>query len=148
MSVQTYIYRFIVANFLTLYYNVCVLLMFAFNYMKNPFGDPFALKLRLEPPPCLTDPKYGTHKYIKVNNIKLHYVESGDPSKPLMIFVHGFPEFWYSWRHQILEFQKDYWCIAIDMRGYGDSERPDDVSSYKLDLLVNDIRELVSQLGK
>lgn len=67
MSVQTYVYRFIVANFLTIYYNVCVLLTFVFNYMKNPFGDPFALKLKLEPPSCLADPKYGTHKYIKVN---------------------------------------------------------------------------------
>lgn len=40
---------------------------------------------------------------------KIHHAESGDSSKPLMIFLHGFPEFWYSWRHQIVEFQKDYW---------------------------------------
>lgn len=44
-----------------------------------------------------------------LQNIKLHYVESGDSSKPLMLFLHGYPEFWYSWRHQIVEFSKDYW---------------------------------------
>ncbi|KAI8440450.1 hypothetical protein MSG28_001746 [Choristoneura fumiferana] len=67
------------------------------------------------------------------DNVKLHYLESGDPSKPLMIFLHGFPEFW---------------CIAVDMRGYGDSERPDDVSAYHFDLLVEDVRDLIRQLGR
>lgn len=40
--------------------------------------------------------------------IKIHYVHAGNPQNPLMLFVHGFPEFWYSWRHQLREFQKDY----------------------------------------
>lgn len=44
-----------------------------------------------------------------VQGIRLHYVEAGDSSKPLMLFVHGFPEFWYCWRHQITEFSKDFW---------------------------------------
>ncbi|XP_069355244.1 uncharacterized protein [Maniola hyperantus] len=113
----------------------------------NPFSDPWAMKLKLVPPACLFDPKYGVHKYIKANNIKLHYVDSGDQSKPLMVFLHGFPEFWYSWRHQIVHFNKDYRCIAVDMRGYGDSERPEGVSFYKMELLVDDIRDLIRQLG-
>lgn len=41
--------------------------------------------------------------------IRLHYVEAGDRNKPLMIFLHGFPEFWFCWRHQITEFSKDFW---------------------------------------
>ena len=45
---------------------------------------------------------------ISFQGVKIHYVEKGDPSKPLMLFVHGFPEFWYSWRYQITEFSKDY----------------------------------------
>ncbi|KAL4719489.1 hypothetical protein ACJJTC_015210, partial [Scirpophaga incertulas] len=81
-------------------------------------------------------------------DIKLHYVENGDPSKPLMIFLHGFPEFWYSWRYQILEFSKDYWCIAMDMRGYGHSERPEGLAPYKIELLVADVRDLIRQLGR
>ncbi|CAG4951296.1 unnamed protein product [Parnassius apollo] len=128
--------------------SVLVLVLFAIAYLKNPFRNPWDLKLRLVPPANLTDPKYGVHKYVKANNIKLHYVESGDASKPLMLFLHGYPEFWYSWRHQILEFKKDYWCVAVDMRGYGDSERPEGVSSYKIDLLVEDVRDFLRQLGR
>lgn len=44
-----------------------------------------------------------------LQGLKFHYVEKGDRSKPLMLMVHGFPEFWYSWRHQMKEFSKDYW---------------------------------------
>jgi hypothetical protein len=48
---------------------------------------------------ALTDKKHGQHKYINVNGLRLHYVEKGEPSpkSPLVIFLHGFPEFWYSW---------------------------------------------------
>ncbi|XP_072941881.1 uncharacterized protein [Epargyreus clarus] len=147
MSVSTFIYRFIVSNVLTLYYSLFFGAILGIKYITGLFSQT-PVKLKLEPPSCLTDPKYGMHKYIKANNIKLHYVESGDSSKPLMLFLHGFPEFWYSWRHQIVEFNKDYWCIAIDMRGYGDSERPEDVASYHIDLLIEDVRDLIRQLGK
>lgn len=141
------IYRFVWSNVLTVFYSFLALLMFAVEYLKNPFRSPWAQKLRLVPPKPLSDPIYGVHKYIKVNDIKIHYVESGDPTKPLMIFLHGFPEFWYSWRHQIVEFSKDYWCVAVDMRGYGDSERPEGVEHYKIELLVEDVRGLLRHLG-
>ena len=77
----------------------------------------------------------------------MHYVEKGDKSKPLMLFVHGFPEFWYSWRYQLKEFSKDYWTVAIDQRGYGDSEKLGKMSDYHLDNMVEDIRQLVKHLG-
>jgi pimeloyl-ACP methyl ester carboxylesterase len=79
--------------------------------------------------------------------VKLHYVESGDEEKPLMVFVHGFPEFWYSWRYQIKHFQKNYHVVALDMRGYNDSDKPSGVENYSLHLLVNDIKVLVESLG-
>ncbi|XP_045492507.1 epoxide hydrolase 1-like [Colias croceus] len=148
MSVITLLKHFVVSNALTLYYSMAIVIGFAVNYFKNPFRNPWATKVRLEPPARLSDPKYGVHKYLKANNIILHYVENGDPSKPLMVFLHGYPEFWYSWRYQLVEFSKDYWCIAVDMRGYCDSERPEEVSAYKIELLVEDIRDLVRQLGR
>lgn len=148
MSPCSYFQRVITTNLLTLYYTLKVIFMLALGCLIKPFSNPWALKLKLVPPARLTDPKYGVHKYIKVNNTVLHYVESGDSSKPLMIFLHGFPEFWYSWRHQIVDFQKDYWCIAVDMRGYGDSERPENVASYKIELLIEDVRDLIRQLGR
>jgi pimeloyl-ACP methyl ester carboxylesterase len=75
-------------------------------------------------------------------------VEKGDPSKPLIVFVHGFPEFWYSWRYQIKEFSKDYWTITIDQRGYGESEKPSSISAYHINNMADDIRALVKKLGE
>lgn len=49
--------------------------------------------------------------FVCQQGVRLHYVEAGDRNKPLILFVHGFPEFWYSWRHQITEFSKDYWYV-------------------------------------
>lgn len=140
-------YRFILGNVLSLIAGIGACLGIIINILRNPFKNPWATKLKLEPPAALSDPKYGVHKYIKANSVKLHYVESGDPSKPLMLFIHGFPEFWYSWRHQIVHFNKDYRCVAVDMRGYGDSERPEGVQHYKIELLADDIKDLVNELG-
>lgn len=147
MSYVTIFYRFIITNVRTLTGVFGAFVLIFITMVKNFFKNPWASKLKLEPPAELTDPKYGVHKYIKVNNIKLHYVESGDPSKPLMLFLHGYPEFWYSWRHQIVHFNKDYRVVAVDMRGYGDSEKPEDVSAYKIDYLIEDIRQLIRALG-
>ena len=66
----------------------------------------FHIKTRTSPPACLLDPKYGEHKYMTVNGVKIHYVESGDVTKPLLLFVHGWPQFWFAWRNQIEHFNK------------------------------------------
>lgn len=75
-------------------------------------------------------------------------MEKGDPKKKLILFVHGFPEFWYSWRYQLKEFSKDYHVIAIDQRGYNESDKPAKISDYHIDKMVGDIRQFVKQLGK
>jgi pimeloyl-ACP methyl ester carboxylesterase len=64
-----------------------------------------------------------------------------------MLLLHGFPEFWFSWRHQLKAFSKDYHVVAVDMRGYGDSDKPDGVASYTLDKLGKDIADLIPALG-
>jgi pimeloyl-ACP methyl ester carboxylesterase len=86
-----------------------------------------------------------THNFIQTNGIRLHYVTQGDG--PLMLFLHGFPEFWYSWRHQISEFAKDYKVVAIDLRGYNDSDKPTDVSAYAMPELIKDVQGVISGLG-
>ncbi|MBC6435319.1 alpha/beta fold hydrolase, partial [Nostoc sp. HG1] len=68
------------------------------------------------------------HEYITTNGVKLHYVTQGEG--PLMLMLHGFPEFWYSWRHQIPEFAQDFKVVAIDLRGYNDSDKPNEQSAY------------------
>ncbi|XP_054751070.2 epoxide hydrolase 1-like [Lytechinus pictus] len=98
-------------------------------------------------PECLDEPSLGTHKVISLKDIKLHIVESGDPKNPLMLFLHGFPECWYSWRHQIRTFNKDYHCVAFDMRGVGESDGPDGVSNYTMDKLVGDVHDMIKTLG-
>lgn len=108
----------------------------------------FHVKSRTVPPQCLLDPKLGEHKYVTVNNgQKIHYVESGDPSKPLLVFQHGFPEFWWTWRAQIKHFQQDYHVVALDMRGYNESGKPAGIESYYLMNMVDDLKGLVESQG-
>ncbi|GAB0092650.1 epoxide hydrolase 1 [Sergentomyia squamirostris] len=140
--------RIVVSYALTIYYNVKFMLLFLLAFIFKRNTRFWVVKDRPTPPKTLQDPKWGAHKYISVNGVKLHYVEKGDQNKPLMLFVHGFPEFWYSWRHQILEFSKDYWCVAVDMRGYADSEKPEGLDAYKIDNMVDDLRALVKALER
>lgn len=86
-----------------------------------------------------------THEYAEVNGIRLHYVTTGKGK--LLLFVHGFPEFWYTWKNQLLEFGRDYQAVAPDMRGYNLSSKPTEVEQYQVPYLVEDLRALVEQLG-
>ncbi|MBD2384339.1 alpha/beta fold hydrolase [Cylindrospermum sp. FACHB-282] len=86
-----------------------------------------------------------THAYITTNGVKLHYVTQGDG--PLMLMLHGFPEFWYSWRHQIPEFAKNFKVVALDLRGYNDSDKPKEQSAYVMDELIKDIEGVIQGLG-
>ena len=64
-----------------------------------------------------------------------------------MLMLHGFPEFWYSWRHQIPEFARDYKVVALDLRGYNDSDKPQDVDAYVMEELIRDIEGVIKGLG-
>jgi pimeloyl-ACP methyl ester carboxylesterase len=79
--------------------------------------------------------------------IRLHYVEAG--VGPLVVLLHGFPEFWYSWRHQIAPLaQAGYHVVAPDMRGYDLSDRPQSWRSYDASLLADDIAGLIHSFGE
>lgn len=85
------------------------------------------------------------HKYAEVNGVKLHYVCSG--SGKLMLFLHGFPEFWYEWKNQLAEFGQDHFAVAPDMRGYNLSDKPESLADYQVDVLVDDVKALADHLG-
>jgi pimeloyl-ACP methyl ester carboxylesterase len=85
------------------------------------------------------------HKYADVNNIRLHYVTVGKGK--LIMFLHGFPEFWYGWKNQLAEFGRDYQAVAPDMRGYNLSSKPAAVEQYRMKYLIGDIRALAEHLG-
>ena len=87
------------------------------------------------------------HRFVTTNGIKLHYVEQG--SGPLVVMCHGWPESWYSWRHQIPALAAaGFRAVAPDQRGYGQTEAPEAIDSYNILNLVGDIVGLVSALGE
>jgi pimeloyl-ACP methyl ester carboxylesterase len=87
------------------------------------------------------------HGFIETNGIRMHYVEQGQG--PLVLLCHGWPEFWYSWRHQIPALAAaGFRVVAPDQRGYGDTDAPDDVESYTHFNLVADLVGLVHALGE
>jgi pimeloyl-ACP methyl ester carboxylesterase len=85
------------------------------------------------------------HQTVEVNGVRLHYAKSG--SGQLMLFLHGFPEFWYAWKDQLNEFGRDHLAVAPDMRGYNLSSKPERVEDYRIPLLVEDVRALAANLG-
>ncbi len=84
-------------------------------------------------------------QYAEVNGIRLHYVSSGQGK--LIMFVHGFPEFWFEWQKQLIEFGQDYQAVAPDMRGYNLSDKPSDIEKYHVKDLIEDLRALAEHLG-
>lgn len=85
--------------------------------------------------------------YVDLTDVRLHYVEEGEG--PLVLLLHGFPDFWYSWRHQISPLaEAGFRVVAPDMRGYNTSDKPRGVRHYSLDRLATDVVELVSALGE
>ncbi len=89
-----------------------------------------------------------TDRTVATNGIHLHVVEAGPSSGPLVVLLHGFPEFWYGWRHQIPALAQAGFRVWVpDQRGYNLSDKPRGVSSYGLDLLARDILGLLDAAG-
>src|ERR1700692_3293385 len=87
------------------------------------------------------------HGFATTNGIKRHYVEAG--SGPLVVLCHGWPESWYSWRHQIPALaQAGFRVVAPDQRGYGKTDKPEPIEAYNILNLVGDIVGLVNALGQ
>lgn len=87
------------------------------------------------------------HGYANVGSLRLHYAECGS-GDDLVILLHGFPECWYSWRHQLPVLGEHYHVVAPDMRGYNLSDKPAGVENYRIELLVDDVIGLISYFGK
>src|SRR5713101_7059625 len=77
------------------------------------------------------EPTAIRHDYARVGEIRLHYAECGTSNEELVILLHGFPEFWYSWRHQLPVLGGHYHVVAPDMRGYNLSDKPPRVEDYR-----------------
>ncbi len=86
------------------------------------------------------------HRFVTTNGIKMHVAETG--SGPLVLLCHGFPESWYSWRHQLRALgAAGFHAIAPDMRGYGQTDRPKEVEAYDIFQLTGDLVGLINSMG-
>ncbi|XP_043281644.1 epoxide hydrolase 4-like [Venturia canescens] len=107
----------------------------------------FVLRQRDNPPPCLVDNSLGKHSYVKIKGVKFHYVEAGDRSNPLLLLLHGFPDCWLTWREQISPLSEHFRVVALDLKGFGDSDKPSNRRSYKIEILIDELRQFVLALG-
>jgi pimeloyl-ACP methyl ester carboxylesterase len=78
--------------------------------------------------------------------VKIHYASLG--SGPLVVMVHGFPDFWYTWRRQMEALSDTYQCVAVDQRGYNLSDKPKGVENYRIPLLVEDVAAVIKAVGR
>ena len=92
------------------------------------------------------DVNLGTHGYAKSGDLKIHYVTTG--KGPLVVMIHGFPDYWYTWRNQIPELAKHFQVVAIDQRGYNKSSQPDGVEPYAMPNLVNDVKSVIEHFDQ
>ncbi len=88
-----------------------------------------------------------THRVVETNGIRMRIAECG--SGPLIVMCHGFPESWYSWRHQLRAFaEAGFHAVAPDMRGYGETDRPEAIERYTIFHLAGDMVGLLDALGE
>lgn len=115
------------------------LLAFTFLLLILPFASAMAaddIESRVE------------HGYADSGGVKIHYAALGDKKNPLIVMIHGFPDYWYTWRDQMAALSKDYYCVAIDQRGYNLSDKPKGVENYDMRLLVGDVIAVIKHLGR
>ncbi len=86
------------------------------------------------------------HRYMQVGDLRFHYVTAGEG--PLLLLLHGFPEFWYSWRHQLRALAGDFRMVASDLRGYNHSDKPVGVEQYNTNRLARDVVGMIHALGE
>lgn len=84
-------------------------------------------------------------RWVDANGLRFHCVEAGDVNGQLVLLLHGFPEFWRSWKHQIPVLAEDFHVVAVDLRGYNLTDKP--ATGYSIDDLTDDIRALIAALG-
>ncbi len=86
------------------------------------------------------------HGYADNNGVRIHYATVG--GGPLVVMIHGFPDFWYSWHHQMEGLQSDFKVVAIDQRGYNLSDKPQGQENYAMAYLISDVAAVIRHLGE
>ena len=84
------------------------------------------------------------HRYAENGDVRIHYAIAGPEDAPLVVFVHGFPDFWYSWREQMAALEDRFRVAALDLRGYNLSDKPEGVANYAMPHLVADVAAVIA----
>ena len=84
------------------------------------------------------------HGHADSGGVKIHYATLGEG--PLVVMIHGFPDYWYTWRHQMAALAGTHQVVALDLRGYNRSDKPAGVASYKMPVLVTDVHAVIRHL--
>ncbi len=92
------------------------------------------------------DDELGTHGFVNSSGVKIHYVSRG--TGPLLVMLHGFPDYWYTWRKQMPVLAERFQVVAIDLRGYNKSDKPEGVDNYAMPKLVGDVKAVIDHFGK
>lgn len=87
-----------------------------------------------------------THGYADSDGVKIHYASLG--KGPLIVMIHGFPDYWYTWRAQMEALSDSYQVVALDQRGYNLSDKPKGIENYDMRLLVGDVAAVIKSLGR
>ena len=88
----------------------------------------------------------GKHGYAQSGDVKIHYVTKGEG--PLLVMIHGFPDYWYTWREQIPALSEHFQVVAMDQRGYNLSGKPEGLARYQMEELVRDVEAVIKHFGK
>jgi pimeloyl-ACP methyl ester carboxylesterase len=88
----------------------------------------------------------GEHHFVDSDGVKIHCVSKG--SGPLVVMLHGFPDFWYTWRKQIPAVAEHFQVVAMDLRGFNKSDQPEGVENYLMPKLVGDVKAVIEHFGK
>ena len=88
----------------------------------------------------------GEHGFVNSGGVQIHYVTAGEG--PLVVMLHGFPDFWFTWRKQIPAIAKNHQVVAIDLRGFNKSDKPEGVENYAMPKLVGDVEAVIKHFGR
>ncbi len=88
----------------------------------------------------------GEHGFVDSQGVKIHYVTRGQG--PLLVMLHGFPDYWYTWRKQMPALAEQFQVVAVDLRGYNESDKPEGVENYAMPKLVGDVKAVIEHFGQ
>ena len=94
--------------------------------------------------PAAAQAQFEDH-FAEVNGVKLHYASVG--KGPLILFLHGYPSFWYQWKDQMLEMGRDHLAVGLDLRGYNLSSKPAELDAYRMKVLVEDVKQFAEKIN-